>query len=160
MVGETYDIKQQYDVPYVPSSGTKVATMMKLAQVVPGEMAVDIGSGEGKLVIEMAKRGAYATGIEIDEQRSLTSRARIAAAQLETRANIFRQDFWEHDLNRYDLIMVYGVPSIMERLGKKIENEAKPTVRVVTNHFEFPGWLTEKSEENVYLYRPLIKRIA
>jgi 16S rRNA A1518/A1519 N6-dimethyltransferase RsmA/KsgA/DIM1 with predicted DNA glycosylase/AP lyase activity len=156
MVNAAYAVK--YDIPFVPSSDEKTINMMKLADIKIGEKAVDLGAGEGKLVMAMAAKGADTVGIEIDEERSLTSISRIIAAGLQDRARIIRGSFWEHDLSPYDLIVLYGVPSIMERLEKKIENEAKPTVRIVSNHFSFPNWRPVKVVANVYLYKPLIKR--
>lgn len=145
----------KYDIPFVPSSDEKTLTMIRIANIRPGEQAVDLGAGEGKLVLAMAAKGAQAVGIEIDEERSMISISKISRAGLQNRARIINGSFWEHDLSPYDLIVLYGVPSIMERLEKKINNEAKPSVRVVSNHFIFPNWRPEKTVNNVYLYRPL-----
>jgi 16S rRNA A1518/A1519 N6-dimethyltransferase RsmA/KsgA/DIM1 with predicted DNA glycosylase/AP lyase activity len=147
--------KLNYDIPFVPSSDEKTLTMIRLANIRPNEKAIDLGAGEGKLVIAMAAKGADVTGIEIDDERAKTTIDRVKAAGLERRVRIITGSFWQHDLSPYDLIVLYGVPSIMERLGKKIINEAKPTVRVVSNHFTFPGWRPAKTINSVYLYRPL-----
>jgi 16S rRNA A1518/A1519 N6-dimethyltransferase RsmA/KsgA/DIM1 with predicted DNA glycosylase/AP lyase activity len=151
---EDYITRIKYDVPYVPSSDEKVKDMMELARPAPGEKAVDLGSGEGKLVLALASRGVNAVGVEIDEQRVHISKLLARRAGLEDRIRIIESSFWEQDLSSYDLIVLYGVPSIMERLGKKISNEAKSTVRVVSNHFIFPDWKPAQAKNSVYLYLP------
>jgi len=145
----------KYDIPFVPSSDEKTLTMMRLANIRPHEKVIDLGAGEGKLVLAMAAKGADVTGIEIDGERATMTINNVAAAGLQERVRIINGNFWQHDLSNYDLIVLYGVPSIMERLEKKIANEAKPTVRIVSNHFTFPNWKPAKTVNNVYLYRPL-----
>ncbi len=145
----------KYDIPFVPSSDEKALTMIRLASIKPHEKAVDLGAGEGKLVLAMAAKGADVTGIEIDEERAMIAIDKVAEAELQERVRIINGSFWQHDLSNYDLIVLYGVPSIMERLEKKIMNEAKPSVRIVSNHFTFPGWKPAKTVNNVHLYKPL-----
>ncbi|HET9850563.1 MAG TPA: class I SAM-dependent methyltransferase [Candidatus Saccharimonadales bacterium] len=145
-----------YDIPYVPSSDQSTGLMIKLANIRPGEKAVDLGAGEGKLVVAMARAGARAIGIEIDKERAEQSRLAILAAGLSERARILNATFWNHDLGPYDLIVLYGVPSIMSRLEKKILTEARPTSRIVSNYFQFPNLLLAKSIDHIHLYRPFV----
>ncbi|MDB5161178.1 MAG: hypothetical protein JWO96_558 [Candidatus Saccharibacteria bacterium] len=144
---------QTYDIPFIPSSDDSVKTMMKLARPQKGETAVDLGAGDGKLVIALAQRGVYVTGVEIDEERWSLINARIKISQLQDLAKTIHGNLWEQDLSNYDLIVLYGVTSIMERLESKIKNEAKSTCRVVSNRFEFPTWQPAEVLDHVYLYR-------
>jgi cyclopropane fatty-acyl-phospholipid synthase-like methyltransferase len=100
----------KYDIPYVPSSDEHTDVMIKLAAVKPGEKAVDLGSGEGKLVMALAKEGAIVTGVEIDPGRSLATISKVIAAGLQDRARVVNSSFWEQSLAPYDLIVLYGVP--------------------------------------------------
>lgn len=128
--------------------------MVELAGISEGDSAVDLGSGNGKLVIAMARAGALAVGVEIDNERWRLANRSIAGAGLAGRARAVHGSFWHHDLSRYDVIALYGIPSIMERLKYKIIAEAKSGVRVVSNHFEFPGWVPSKEKDNILLYEP------
>src|SRR5437868_8803395 len=101
--------KLTYDVPYVPSSDEKVKDMMELGRPRPNDKAVDLGSGEGKLVLALAAKGATVTGVEIDEHRSHVSKLMIKRAGLKDRARIINDSFWTQDLSPYDLIVLYGV---------------------------------------------------
>ncbi len=142
-----------YDIPFVPSSDNAVQTMLKVAGHVDGEEAIDLGAGDGKLVIALAQKGAIVTGVEIDDGRCELAKSIIISEGLQDKAKIVHGSFWEQDLSPYDLIVLYGVPSIMRRLKNKILNEAKTTCRVISNHFEFPNWQPDVVKDHVYLYR-------
>lgn len=141
-----------YDIPFVPSSDDSVSTMVKLARVMPGERAVDLGSGDGRLIIALAHRGVRATGVEIDDGRWQLTNSAIRMQRLEGLARVIHGSFWKQDLSPYDIIVLYGIPSIMERLERKIINEAKDNCRVVSNRFQFPNWKPVKVKSNVYRY--------
>lgn len=127
--------------------------MIRVANIKPGEKAIDLGAGEGKLVIAMAAKGADVTGVEIDDERAMATIDNVKKAGLETKVRVINGSFWQVDLSPYDLIVLYGVPSIMERLEKKISNEAKSSARIISNHFTFPNWKPVKTIDNVYLYK-------
>lgn len=141
-----------YDIPFVPSSDDSVTTMIKLAGIRPGEKAIDLGAGDGKLVIAMARKGARATGVEIDEGRWQLANSNIKNQGLDGLACVVHGSFWEQDLGKYDLIVLYGVPSIMERLEAKIMKEARSNCRVISNRFEFPHWNFARKKEHILRY--------
>lgn len=141
-----------YDIPFVPSSVQRVSTMIELADIKPGQKAVDLGAGDGRIVIEMAKRGAIAVGYEIDKQRAKLSLENIKKENLEDKAIVFNGNFWYVDLSRFDIVTLYGITGIMERLEKKLKTELKEGARIVSNFFTFPGLTPEIEKEDVYLY--------
>lgn len=143
-----------YDIPFVPSSDDSVKTMVKLSDAKRGERAVDLGAGDGKLVVALANAGIDATGIEIDKDRFQLASRDILSRGLDKRAHMVHGSFWSHDLSPYDIIMLYGIPSIMQRLQAKIINEAPKHCRIISNHFTFPDWRPAKAIDNVYLYLP------
>jgi cyclopropane fatty-acyl-phospholipid synthase-like methyltransferase len=140
------------DIPYVPSSSDKVSTMVELASVQQGEKAVDLGSGDGRVVIELARNGALAYGFELDQDRVLLSQKNILIADMTTKTHIFNRSFWDVDLSGFDVITLYGITSIMEKLENKLKSELKTGARVVSNYFEFPNWEHKKNSNGVYLY--------
>ena len=125
----------KYDVPFVPSTEDSVRQMVKMASVKENDRAVDLGAGDGRLVIELARASTIAVGVEIDEERWKSANRTIAAMGLAGRARVVRGSFWRHDLSRYDIIAIYGLPSVMERLKRKIIAESNRSVRIVSNHF-------------------------
>lgn len=141
------------DIPFVPSSPDRLEVMMELAAVKPGQKTVDLGSGDGRVVIAMAKAGAEAHGIEINPKLIAEARENIAEEELENKAFIHEMNFWDCNLGQYDIVSVYGITSIMERLEKKCLTEMKPGAKVVSNYFTFPNWTPAQFKKNVYLYK-------
>jgi 16S rRNA A1518/A1519 N6-dimethyltransferase RsmA/KsgA/DIM1 with predicted DNA glycosylase/AP lyase activity len=144
----------KYDVPFVPSSEDSVSKMVKLANITQDDKAIDLGAGDGRLVVALANAGAITVGVEIDKERQKLANRMIAAHGLVHRARVIRGSFWQHDLSIYDIIALYGLPSIMERLKRKILVEARVSVRVISNHFEFPGWIPTRTDDNIRMYKP------
>lgn len=141
-----------YDIPYVDTTGERVAQMVRFSDVKPGQKTLDLGSGDGRVVIAMAKTGAFAHGIEIDPERGNTSRSAIHQAGLVDKASIETGSFWQHNLAPYDIITIYGVTSMMKNMQQKIWDEAKPGCKIISNYFQFPDWQEKDEQNSVYVY--------
>lgn len=148
-----YKNRKDYDMPFIPSNNQRVKTMLELAQIKPGEKSVDLGAGDGKVMIAFAKTGAHAFGIEIDEILSEIIRHKINKNRLNGKAFIFNGDLWNHNLSEYDIITVYGLSWVMARLEEKIGKEGKSGCRIIANYFPFPNLKPEKVKKDIYLYR-------
>lgn len=136
---------------YVPSRKDRIDKIIELAEIKPGEKAVDLGSGDGRLVIALAKAGAEAYGYEIDPTLVRSSKKNIQEAGL--KAFIEWGSFWQADLSQFDVVVIYGMSHVMKRLEKKLGKELRKGTRVICNSFEFPNWSCKKKENNVYLYQ-------
>ncbi|HET9850339.1 MAG TPA: class I SAM-dependent methyltransferase [Candidatus Saccharimonadales bacterium] len=141
-----------YDIPYVPSSDDRLEIMLKFAKAGAGDNSLDLGAGDGRVVIAMAKAGARALGLEIDSERAKLAQDRLKKAGLARQAKIEQANFWDHNLGPYDIITVFGIRSIMPALEKKILAEAKSGARIVCNYFYFPNLVPAKVENFVLLY--------
>ncbi|MBI2010780.1 MAG: SAM-dependent methyltransferase [Candidatus Colwellbacteria bacterium] len=141
--------------PFVPTPTRTIEKMIDLAEVKPGEKAVDLGSGDGRMVIALAKAGAEAHGYEVNPLLVFWSRRKIKQAGLKNKAFIHRKSFWSVDLSDFNVITLYGVSLMMKRLEKKLDQELKDGARIVSFAFDFPVWRPEKKENGVYLYRIL-----
>lgn len=139
--------------PFVLTDSRTVKTMTVLAGIQPGEKAADLGSGDGRLVIAIARAGAEAHGYEINPFLVLWSRYRIRRAGLSRRAFVHWKDFWMVDLASFEVVTVFGMFHIMGRLERKLQRELRPGSRVVSNTFAFPGWPHSSKEGRVYLYQ-------
>ncbi|MEL9991684.1 MAG: class I SAM-dependent methyltransferase [Thermoproteus sp.] len=151
-----------YDVPFVPTPEVVVRRMLQLARVRPGEVLYDLGSGDGRIVIMAAKEfGAYAYGIEIRKDLYEQSMAKIRDLGLEGRARIINTNFFDADISDADVVTMYLLTSVNERLKPKLEKELRPGTRVVSHDFEVSGWrpiiVEEVYEEwrshKIYLYK-------
>nr|WP_287069095.1 class I SAM-dependent methyltransferase [Pyrobaculum sp.] len=151
-----------YDVPFVATPEVVVRRMLQLARVQPGEVLYDLGSGDGRIVIIAAKEfGARAFGVEIRKDLFEQSMARIKDMGLADRATIINASFYEVSLTDADVVTMYLLTSVNERLRPKLEKELRPAARVVTHDFEVPGWRPAVVEEvyedwrshKIYLYK-------
>jgi protein-L-isoaspartate O-methyltransferase len=138
---------------YDPSSANETRMMAEIADVRRGEKAADLGSGDGRVVIALAEKGAEAHGYEINPVLVIISRRNIRKAGLAERAHIHWGSFWRKKLSSYELITVFQVGFVMARLEAKLNRELAPGARVVSHYWRFPGLSPERSQGNIYRYK-------
>jgi hypothetical protein len=138
--------------PFINSKKKSIDAMLALADVRPGVVSIDIGSGSGPVVMAFARAGARASGCEINLLLVLWSRLRIWIAGLSGNATVRWGNLWREDLSRFEIVSVYGIPFIMTDLEKKLILELKPGAKVISNSFQFPNLPIVKQVDSVYLY--------
>ncbi len=162
----TFGIPIFTGAPFAVSSRYKIKKMMPLLKEAAASLpsaalakdgqnlsAVDLGSGDGRIVIALAENGFIASGLEINPCLVWYSRWKIKFKKLSDRAVIKRVNYWQEDFSKYDVVVLFGVFYIMDKLEKKLLSELKPGAIVVCNHFFFPTWPPVKQEGDIYLYR-------
>jgi len=138
--------------PYVRTHPKALARMLTLADIKPGNVAIDLGSGDGEIVIACAKSGAMAYGFEINPLLCLWSKFRIDRAGLSKNTFISKNSFWNIHFGEYDVVTVFGISYMMPLLEKKLQSELKRGAKVISNSFMFPNWKFVKQDMDVYLY--------
>ena len=139
--------------PFLPTGKKYVEEMLDVAAIQPDERFVDLGSGDGRLVIAAAHRGARAVGYEINPFLVAIAYFRIWRAGVGNRATIHWQSFWSVDFRTVDVVSVYGITNIMPRLEKKLTAELRRGSRVVSYVFSLPTWKSVAHHEGIRLYR-------
>jgi len=148
------------DVPFVPTPRPLVRRMLSLADTKPGERLIDLGAGDGRIVIAAAKEfGARALGVELHPERYAI--IRNSAASLKPGLEALRQNFFKTDLSNADIVTMYLLPSVNEALRKKLERELHSGARVVSHDFSIPEWTPVRVEiiqgplgfHTLYLYK-------
>lgn len=134
----TVDTEIQPDINFIPTPAPVVDEMLRLARLQPGELLIDLGSGDGRIVIAAAAAGARAIGYEIDPTLVAASTAEIAALGLETRAAIRDSNLFDADLSEADVVTLYLSPAMNRRLIPQLE-AMKPGARIVSHDFDIPG---------------------
>jgi Methyltransferase domain len=132
---------KELDTPYVPTPQVVVERMLGMAGVKRGDMLIDLGSGDGRLVITAAKEyGAHGFGVEIDPK--LVSRSNRAAEQagVADRVKFIRQDLFETDFRAADVLTLYLLPDVNMALRPKILAELRPGTRVVSHDYGMREW--------------------
>ncbi|MEN3748285.1 class I SAM-dependent methyltransferase [Sphingomonas sp. HF-S3] len=147
---------QDLDVPYVPTPPEVVAGMLDLAELKAGERLVDLGSGDGRIPIAAARRGATALGVEIDHRLVTRARSLAQIADQSARARFLRADLFTVSLRDADVVTLYLLPDVNEKLKPKLLNELRPGARVVSHAFDMGDWPPDVArsiaERQVYLW--------
>lgn len=136
----------------VPTPEAKVVKIVKLLGAKPDQAVVDLGAGEGRLLIALAKTGVKAYGYEINPLLVLRAKKKIKQAGLEGRAFIYWKSMWNVGLNDFDAVVIYPMGHIMKKLEEKFDKELRPGTKVVSNYFTLPTWKPDKAEDKIYLY--------
>ena len=143
-------------VPFVPSPQVVVDKMIELADVKHGDVVYDLGSGDGRIVIAAAKRGARAVGFEIDGDMVKISRDNLRAAGVENSAEIRQQDILTVDLSAASVVTMYLLPDVNLKLKPNLLSQLKPGSRVVSHSFDMGDWKPDKVERvegrRIYLW--------
>ncbi len=127
------------DVIWVPTPQALVDKMLEMAKVTPNDYVIDLGSGDGRLVITAAKRGARALGIEYNPDMVELSRRNAAQEGAGAKASFVKADIFESDFSRATVITMFLLPSLNLKLRPKILG-LKPGTRIVSNSFNMDSW--------------------
>jgi SAM-dependent methyltransferase len=127
------------DIPWVPTPPVLVEKMLDMANVGPDDYVVDLGSGDGRIVIAAAQRGARALGIEFDPALVQASRESAARAGVADRAAFVQGDFYEADITAATVLALFLLPENLRALAPKF-CALKPGTRIVANRFGVSGW--------------------
>jgi SAM-dependent methyltransferase len=132
------------DVQWVPTPPALVDKMLDLAQVTSDDRFVDLGSGDGVLVIAAAKRGAKAKGIEYDRGLVELSKRRAAEAGVGDKTRFVRGDIFKTDFSDATVVTTFLLPSMNLRLRPTFL-AMKPGTRIVANTFAIGDWEPEQT---------------
>jgi SAM-dependent methyltransferase len=131
------------DVQWVPTPPALVEKMLDLAAVTPRDVVVDLGSGDGVLVIAAARRGARARGIEYDARLVEYSKQRAEEAGVGARTRFVRGDIFKTDFSDASVVTTFLLPSMNLRLRPTFM-AMKPGTRIVANTFGIGEWQADE----------------
>ena len=141
-----------WGAPYVVTDQERVKKIVNLLNIKPGDRAVDLGSGDGRLVIAVAQAGAEAHGYEINPFLVLLAKKNIEKAGFKNKAFIHWKSFWNEDFSKFNVVTVFGASYIMKKLETKLQKEFKSGARVASSAFTFPSWVYSRKDGSVYVY--------
>ena len=142
----TWETFKGYDVPFVPTPPEVVDEMLRLAGVKAGDILYDLGCGDGRIVIEAAKRhGVKAVGIDIDPVRISESNDNAAKAGLAGKVRFIQQNLFESDIKDATVITMYLLTSVNLRLRPKLLADLRPGTRLVSHSFEMGEWRPDRT---------------
>jgi ribosomal protein L11 methylase PrmA len=128
--------------PYVPTPTAIVDRMLTLAKVGPNDYLIDLGSGDGRLVITAVAKYKAGGGMGIDIDRDLVKLATGNAekAGVAQQATFVAGDLFAADIQRATVVTLYLLPSMMPDVEAKLRKELKPGTRVVSHDYPLPTW--------------------
>lgn len=127
------------DVVWVPTPEELVATMLEIAHVTSNDYLIDLGSGDGRIAIAAARRGARALGIEYNPDMVALSRENAKKAGVTDKAAFRQADIFETDFSQATVLTLYLLPDLNMKLRPKIL-EMKAGTRVVAHAFDMEDW--------------------
>ncbi|MBL0917425.1 MAG: methyltransferase domain-containing protein [Hydrogenophaga sp.] len=127
------------DVIWLPTAQSLVDRMLRLAELTPKDHLIDLGSGDGRLVITAAQRGATAHGIEYNPELVAYAQRAAASAGMGRRATFEKADIFESDFSKATVITLFLLPDLNMRLRPTLL-AMKPGTRIVSNSFDMGDW--------------------
>lgn len=122
--------------PYYPSNKHFIAGVTQVASEKDTAVIAELGAGDGRVAFALAREGHTVDAYEINPFFALFMRLRKFIGRYDN-VTVYRDDFMNHNLAKYDILITYLYPGIMKRLAKKFSTEAKPGAIVLSNTFSF-----------------------
>jgi SAM-dependent methyltransferase len=147
----------QLDVPYVETPDAVVRSMLELAQVSSSDTVIDLGSGDGRVVIMAAASfGARGIGFDLNPENITVARQAAARAGISERVTFKRRDLFDVDVSEATVVTLYLLRHINLRLRERLRRQLLPGTRVVSRHFDMGDWQPDiqlgKPPETIYCW--------
>jgi hypothetical protein len=131
--------------PYVPSPTSVVADMLKLAEVGPKDFVIDLGSGDGRIVLTAAKVfGARGFGVDINAALVKEANESAKLQGVADRASFRVQDLFKTDISKATVVTMYLLPKTVNMLKDKLANELRPGTRILSHDYPLTDWLYDE----------------
>jgi len=127
------------DVIWVPTPDDVVDRMLRMAQVTPSDYVIDLGAGDGKIVIAAAKLGARSLGIEYNGDMAKHAQRNVERAGVGARARVVQGDIFASDFTQASVITMYLLPGLNMKLRPQLLN-MRPGTRIVSHSFNMEDW--------------------
>jgi SAM-dependent methyltransferase len=133
--------------PFITTPPEVVERMLQIAQVRADDLVIDLGSGDGRIVIAAAQKfGARGIGIELDGALVAKSRENARGMKLQELVSFVQGDVLVADISRASVVTVYLLPALMVKLQPRLIGELAPGTRIVSHAFTMAGWAPDRSE--------------
>ena len=133
--------------PFITTPDDVVERILQLAGTHPADLVLDLGSGDGRIVIAAARKfGARGLGIELDARLVELSRENARRAQVADRVTFVQGDVLVAGISQASVVTVYLLPDLMGRLQPRFLDELKPGTRIVSHSFSMAGWNPDRTE--------------
>lgn len=147
-----------FGAPYMPSSRKETETIVSLAKKYSKKKnpkALDLGSGNGRLILALSKSGIEAHGFEINPILLVLTKLKIFStkSKLKNKISVSQRNFLLENLSKFDIITIFQTNRVMKKLEGKLQRELKRGSIVIANEWKFPNWKFIKQKGQIYLYK-------
>lgn len=139
-----------FGAPYLPTLRPQVVAALDLIDLKPGEHLLELGCGDGKVLIAAAERGIRVTGYELNPLLAFIAWARTRSYGKQVK--VVYGNFWTRKLPTAQGIFVFLLPKYMEKLDKKIIQDFSAPVKLVSFAFKIQNRQTAKEDKGLFLY--------
>jgi len=130
-----------WGAPWIPGPFRMVNRMLELAEIKPGQTVIDLGAGDGRIVILAARKyKARGIGVEIDPFRCLIANIWIAFRGLRGKAEVLLGDMRRFPVDGADVVTLYLMQGTNQKLKARLAESLKPGAKVVSHSFSMSGW--------------------
>ena len=138
--------RRDLDVPYIGTRPAVVARMLEAARVGPRDFVVDLGTGDGRILVTAAReRGARGLGVDIDPALVADARRSARAAGVEGRVDFRVGDLFETPLHEATVVTMFLLPEVNLRLRPRLLAELRPGARIVSHAFDMGEWRPDET---------------
>lgn len=139
-----------FGAPYLPTLSKQTAMALDLLDLKPGQMLLELGSGDGRLQLEAAKRGINSLGYELNPILVFVSHWRLR--KYRSLAKVKMANFWRSDWPPTDGIYVFLLDRYMLKLHNKVVQSARKPVKLVSFGFRIPNLKPKRQSNGLFLY--------
>ena len=138
--------------PFYPTTQNDIKTIFKFLKSKPNDTFIDLGSGDGRIVIAAAQHGIKSIGYELNPILIRQSQQQIKKLKLTKLAKIEPKNFWKANFNQADIICIYQYPRYIKKLEKTFQKINHP-ITVITNDYPFPNKKPYLVKGKIYFYK-------
>lgn len=137
--------------PYLPTLSKQLATSLELADLQPGQVLLELGCGDGRVLIAAARQGVRCVGYELNPLLFLLCKVRTW--RYRHLVSVRLSDFWRADWPKADAVFGFILPRLMHKLDAKILSEKRGPLKVVSFAFAIPDKEPVVQRDGVFLYQ-------
>ncbi len=144
-----------FGAPWHPTSKKKIREILEFCQPIKGQTIIDLGSGDGRVVIMAAKEySLHGIGLEIDPFKVWFAKLKARWEGVDDRVTILRKNIFEYNYGEADILFIYLTHQAIDKLFPKILNQLKPEVKIICYRFCLKGLQPQKvnQQKNIFLY--------
>ncbi len=141
LVAAPLHAQRSLDVPFVPTNHATVEAMLRIANVGPDDFVIDLGSGDGRILITAARlHGARGFGVDLDPQRVKEATENAKAAGVADRVRFYQRNLFKTKIAEATVVTMYLLPRVNVEMRPRLLAELKPGTRVVSHDFDMGDW--------------------